>query len=111
MPSPSTIIILDTKIAVSIDENEEESIPAWKSSAKQLRFDVVDRAKSSLRTFSTSSVEERDSWINAINQAVCNYGRAQRNSRLSHVPLPPAIPKPIRITRSVSNLDGLNLVC
>uniref|UniRef100_A0A7S3V6Y2 PH domain-containing protein n=1 Tax=Chaetoceros debilis TaxID=122233 RepID=A0A7S3V6Y2_9STRA len=118
-PAPSSIIVLDTKLAVSVEIDDEMNAYGnnnnkhVNSGMKKYthRFDIVAKTKSSSRTFSASSLEERNTWVKIINEAVDKYDRAQRVSRMSQCPLPPTIPRPIKISRNISDLNGLDLVC
>ncbi len=118
-PAPSSIIVLDTKLAVSVEIDDDMNTHGNNINSNanngtknySHRFDIVAKTKSSSRTFSASSLEERNTWVKIINEAVDKYDRAQRASRMSQCPLPPTIPRPVKICRNISDLNGLDLVC
>lgn len=105
MPMPSTIIVLDEKLAISkINENQ-----------MKFCFDVVAKekpmTKMMARTFSVSSSEHRDKWIQGINNAIQQFDNARKAYRMKENPLPPTSPKSHAKKNSINeeNLEGFSL--
>lgn len=105
MPLPSTIIVLDEKLAIS-KHHEDKT---------KFCFDVVAKekpvTKMMARTFSVSTSEERDEWIQGINKATQLFHKARKAYLMKETPLPPTSPK----SNAQSNisiegdLEGLSL--
>lgn len=105
MPMPSTIIVLDEKLAISTKHED----------STKFCFDVVAKEKSltklMARTFSVSSSEQRDEWIQVINDAIQQFHNARKAYRMREDPLPPTSPKSNTQTNIIheGDLDGLSL--
>jgi len=115
LPKPSTIIVLDQKIAIAIDALDvsslhhlTETIPQsqppqqrQKQQQQQLqqqqndvsyRFDVAsdnndyqDSNSLITRTFSAANVELRNDWVQKLNDTICRYERFKKSNALKNV--------------------------
>jgi hypothetical protein len=121
MPTPSTIIILDKKIAIGIDALDTSTPEIINECI--FNFDIVaggDKSvlpsSSSTRSFSASTKESRDKWVDKINSAISDFERSRKNDRRarSSLCLPPIIPRTASTKKcdafDDSELDGLDLV-
>jgi len=115
--NPSTIIILDSRIAVPVDRKESDDND-WN---EVFCFDVVQSGttklstlsptsnKSSPRIFCCSTSEERDTWVKQINEAIFEYEKRA----IKALNLPPTPPRSKRSRRRRTNqveLRGINLI-
>lgn len=111
MPLPSTIIVLDMKLAIAKHSDD----------TSRFCFDVVaeDRSFSTsttttsinmARTFALSSLEECHGWISKINSATKEFQKSRKMHRMKSEPLPPISPTQKKSRQSPNvNLDGLSL--
>ena len=131
MPKPSTIIVLDKKIAIAVNANKNNNSPRSNGNKYAYRFDVAseehgERLQANTRTFAASSEDEhlRNDWVNEINRAISvfdktmtmlsrkYFGRLGRGAGAAA--LPPTVPRKGslggRQRSDASNLEGLDLV-
>lgn len=117
LPKPSTIIVLEEKIAIPVDALHPNN--DGKDAEFTYKFDIVSEihqgglVSSCTRTFSAVNIDVRDDWVQNINDSICNYGRFKKSLALKNVTssLPPMSPrsKSYRSTDK-SDLEGLDLV-
>lgn len=130
MPKPSTIIVLDQKIAIAIDALEDGGVSSFfaqdtagKQETEQCyRFDIAsDHASSNCnddpkslatRTFSAANADLRNDWVQRMNDTISTYARFKKSIALKNVTskLPPISPRTKTSSREYSHLEGLDLV-
>jgi hypothetical protein len=134
MPKPSTIIVLDEKIAIAIDALGDGGVSSFfaqnTATGKQqeneqcYRFDIASDSTISsncsngdpkslmTRTFSAANVDLRNDWVQKLNDTISTYGRFKKSMALKNVTsqLPPISPRTKTSSREYSHLEGLDLV-
>lgn len=115
MPA-STIYILHSRIAIAINRKQDDS----EDSEELFCFDIVapyantrsredrDNIQNLSRSFSGSQ-NERNRWVQQINETVKDYERKVSKARRENSSLPPTVPSRSNDI-SLAPLNGLNLV-
>uniref|UniRef100_A0A7S4S2F4 PH domain-containing protein n=2 Tax=Ditylum brightwellii TaxID=49249 RepID=A0A7S4S2F4_9STRA len=112
VPTPTTVIILDSTIIMAVDRNEGEVREEQPESSNTHCFDVVNTRASSgkqkkdtmVRTFA-APLKERNEWVVAMRDALKRYGRrkvmAGQSGRTRTSGLPPTSPPRRRTSDTV----------